>query len=172
MIRKAELKDIDGLNNLLYQVHRVHAEGRPDYFVLGQKKYTDEGLAQLIQEGLDGCESRKAAGYKETAENPIYVYVDENGMIAGHAFCMFEINEGNHSVYPRKNLYIDDICVDSDHRRQGIGEALYEYVLQVAKENECDSITLNVWELNPGAKAFYEKCGLKPLKTVMEQTLS
>lgn len=40
-----------------------------------------------------------------------------------------------------------------------------------AKKSGCYHITLNVWSLNEEAQRFYEKCGLKPLKTVMEQVL-
>ena len=35
----------------------------------------------------------------------------------------------------------------------------------------CYNVTLNVWECNPTAKKFYEKCGLSVLKTGMEQIL-
>jgi ribosomal protein S18 acetylase RimI-like enzyme len=70
-----------------------------------------------------------------------------------------------------KTLYIDDICVDENHRRKGVGEALYKYVVEYAKENNYYNITLNVWNCNPGAMKFYEAMGLKPLKVCMEQIL-
>ena len=37
-----------------------------------------------------------------------------------------------------------------------------------AKKLECYHVTLNVWEINPGAKQFYQSMGMKPLKTTME----
>ena len=39
-IRKAEKKDIPQIEELLYQVAKVHADARPDLFRAGQKKYT------------------------------------------------------------------------------------------------------------------------------------
>ena len=40
MIRRAEKKDIESINNLLMQVLEVHHKGRPDLFKGGTKKYT------------------------------------------------------------------------------------------------------------------------------------
>ena len=44
-------------------------------------------------------------------------------------------------------------------------------IITFAKDNECYNVTLNVWECNPGAKKFYESCGLVPQKTGMEIVL-
>lgn len=155
MIRRAEVKDVEGINKLLFQVHKVHSDGRPDFFIPGQKKYTDEELIDVIKNN----------------ETPVFIYLDDSGNILGHAFCIYEISEGNHSVYPRKTLYIDDICVDGNARRQGIASKLYDYVIGFAKANDFDAVTLNVWALNPGAQAFYESRGMNVLKTMMEQRL-
>ena len=32
-IRRATLTDIDGINKLLYEVHKVHSDKRPDLFI-------------------------------------------------------------------------------------------------------------------------------------------
>ena len=48
---------------------------------------------------------------------------------------------------------------------------LYEYVLNYAKTQHYYHVTLNVWCLNESAMKFYEKCGMTPLKIMMEQIL-
>ena len=68
-------------------------------------------------------------------------------------------------------MYIDDICVDENARGKGAGKALYEHILAFARERGAYNVTLNVWSCNPGAAAFYEKLGLTPYKTGMEQIL-
>ena len=68
-------------------------------------------------------------------------------------------------------LYIDDLCVLEGCRGKHIGSALYNEVVRYAKMRKCDAITLNVWEGNDAAKAFYEKMGFAPQKTVMEKVL-
>lgn len=47
-IRFAVKNDIEQIDNLLYQVHKIHADARPDLFIQGEKKYTDEELLDII----------------------------------------------------------------------------------------------------------------------------
>ena len=49
-IRRAQTRDMEGINRLLCQVLTVHHNGRPDLFKGNAKKYTDQELAELIQE--------------------------------------------------------------------------------------------------------------------------
>ncbi len=154
-IRRADERDISGINKLLYQVHRIHAEGRPDIFRLGNKKYNDEELCAIL-----ACDT-----------TPIFVAVDNAEKVLGYAFCIYQETKGNPSLMDRKTVYIDDLCVDATERGQHIGTALYDYVKDEAKKEGCSAVTLNVWCLNEGAMRFYEKCGMKPLKVVMEDTL-
>ena len=154
-IRQAIQSDIPDVARLLYQVHDVHAKGRPDLFFEGARKYTDEELSEI---------------FEDSATRPVFV-AELDGRVVGYAFCMFEMPPTGHSLRPIKSLYIDDLCVDEKSRGARIGSALYEHVVDYAKACGCDRITLNVWELNDGARRFYEKKGLLPLKTTMEKML-
>ena len=49
-VRFACEKDIPQMNSLLYQVERVHQQGRPDLFKEGAKKYTDNELKDMLKE--------------------------------------------------------------------------------------------------------------------------
>ena len=154
-IRKAKERDIAGIDALLYQVHRIHAEGRPDIFRLGNKKYNDDELCAIIADD----------------NAPIFVATDNAENVLGYAFCIYQEVKNNASLCDRKTVYIDDLCVDATLRGQHIGTALYEHVLATSKQVGCQAVTLNVWCLNEGAMRFYEKLGMKPLKVVMEETL-
>lgn len=138
-IRRATLTDIDGINKLLYEVHKVHSDKRPDLFKVGSKKYTNEELAKIIVDD----------------NRPIFVYVD-NDDILGYAFCVFIKNNSN-SLTDILTLYIDDLCVDENARGKKVGTSLYNYVLQFAKDAGCYNVTLNVWACNNSALKFYEK---------------
>ena len=46
-VRFACEKDIPQMNSLLYQVERVHQQGRPDLFKEGAKKYTDKICSRI-----------------------------------------------------------------------------------------------------------------------------
>lgn len=155
LIRRAEERDMDGINSLLCQVLMVHHNGRPDLFKSGAKKYTDEELREILKDDT----------------RPVFVGVDEAEAVMGYAFCMFQQHVGNNILTDVKTLYIDDLCVDESIRGQHIGRQLYEYVVDFARNSGCYNVTLNVWACNEGARMFYEKCGLVPQKIGMEKIL-
>lgn len=152
VIRRAMKKDMDGINELLYQVAGVHHDGRPDIFKGGCKKYSDSELEVIIEDD----------------ERPILVAVDEDERVIGYAFCIFMQHINDNILTDIKTIYIDDLCVLEGIRGKGIGTKLYEAVLELAKREKCYNVTLNVWSLNESAMKFYEKCGLKPQKIGME----
>lgn len=154
-IRRAEEKDIEGINRLLRQVLMVHHNGRPDLFKGDVKKYTDAELIGIIKDDT----------------KPILVGVDDKDFVMGYAFCVFQQHENNNILTDIKTLYIDDLCVDESFRGQHIGKQLYQSVLLFAKENGCYNVTLNVWSCNESAKKFYESCGMMPQKIGMETIL-
>lgn len=154
-IRRALAKDIDRINDLLFQVAKIHADARPDIFKAATKKYSDRELLEII----------------ENDETPVFVAADREGNVLGYAFCVYQITENSMLLQDKRTLYIDDICVDEGARGMHIGKELFDYVVAFAKENKFDNITLNVWALNEGAYRFYEKCGMTPLKTNMEMSL-
>ena len=167
MIRKATHNDIPRILELLSQVNDVHAEGRPDFFIKGKRKYNEEDLLKIINDDT----------------TPVFVYVgtrqatSESGMrkatsVQGYAFCVIQDLSQCDNLRPDKSLYIDDICVDENYRRHGVGKKLYEHVVQFAKEEKCFNITLNVWAKNPSAQAFYESMGMTVQKVCMEQIIS
>ena len=153
MIRRAEIKDIPGIIELLHQVNMVHHVLRPDLFKPYTTKYNEQELEALI-----GDDSK-----------PIFVF--EDGGVLGHAFCMITEVKGDKLLQDIKTLYIDDICVDENARGQHVGKALYEYVRDYAASIGCNNITLNVWEGNDAALSFYKNMGMKVQKITMEVVL-
>ena len=154
-VRRAGKEDINGLLKLLIQVDMVHHLGRPDLFKGPATKYNAEELEQIIN-----CD-----------DTPVFVCTDESGEIFGHAFCISKQEIGNSVLTDIKTLYIDDICVDEDHRKQHIGTMLYNHVRDFAKANGFYNMTLYVWNCNPGAVKFYESLGFRPQKIGMEMIL-
>ena len=153
VIRKAKIKDIPALDKLLYEVHKVHSDIRPDLFRAGAKKYTDDELVKILTD--------------ETT--PVFVYDD--GEIQGYAFTVIIDHKNDLSLMPYKSVYIDDLCVEKDCRGKGVGKKLYEHVLSFAKSINAYNVTLNVWAGNDSALKFYEKIGLRVQKTGMEVIL-
>lgn len=155
-IRRAVKEDIPGVLNLLSQVLEVHAKIRPDIFISGTTKYSSDELEEMF---LDD-------------DRPVYVAVDGENHVMGYAFCQLQPPPFTSTMIPRKLLYIDDICVDENSRGQHVATGLFEHVKTEAKKLGCYELTLNVWEGNDGALAFYKAMGMKPKETQMEYILS
>lgn len=151
-IRRAEEKDLGKVMDLLSQVLEIHAKIRPDIFVSGTTKYTDMELLQMFKDDT----------------KPVYVAVDEKDLVVGYAFCELKQQPFSNNMIPFSVLFVDDLCVDQNIRGMHIGQTLFEYVKKEAVRLGCYEVTLNVWEGNDSAKAFYEKMGMRPKETQME----
>ncbi len=147
-VRRAEESDIEMISKLLYEVHQVHSDVRPDLFQAGMKKYDEDELRSILADG----------------SRPVFV-AERQGRVLGHVFC---IERQNTKV---RTLYIDDLCVEETARGSHIGRCLYEYVLEYARKCRYYNVTLNVWADNTSAVRFYEKFGLKIQTIGMEQIL-
>ena len=154
-VRLAAERDVYKILELLVQVDMVHHNGRPDIFKGPTTKYSKEQLLSMLGKELD----------------PIFVCVDENDTVLGHAFCETKQFIGERVLTDIKTLYIDDICVDENARGRHVGKTLYDHVMEHARAHEYYNVTLNVWSCNPTAQAFYEAMGMKPQKIGMEVVL-
>ena len=155
MVRRAVKEDIPRILELLVQVDMVHHVGRPDLFKGPATKYDAKELEEILSD----------------EKTPVFVCEDEEGWVAGHAFCMHKQVLGDSVLTDVKTLYIDDVCVDEKARGLGVGRKLYQAVLDYAKKESFYNVTLNVWSCNPTAMKFYEAMGLTPQKVCMEQIL-
>ena len=115
-VRRASHSDEPRIQDILLQVNNVHADGRPDIFKKGGRKYTREQLSVLMED-----ESR-----------PIFVAVDEEtGDVLGYGFCVIIDTAESDNLNPRRELYIDDLCVDEVYRRHGIGQIIFDYIREL-----------------------------------------
>ncbi|CAM5454715.1 molybdopterin-guanine dinucleotide biosynthesis protein MobC [Streptomyces spiroverticillatus] len=62
-------------------------------------------------------------------------------------------------------LVMDGIAVDPEARGKGIGTLLLDEVAAVAAEHGCRRIRLDVIDVNPRARALYERRGFEPVRT-------
>ena len=105
-IRRANEKDIPRLIELLEQVLQIHADIRPDIFIPGTTKYTEDELKEMLKDDT----------------KPVYVAADENDVCLGYAFCQLKQQPFSNNMVPFTSLFIDDLCVDAKTRGQHVGE--------------------------------------------------
>ena len=115
-IRRAQEKDIPRLIELLEQVLQIHADIRPDIFIPGTTKYTNEELAEMIKDDT----------------KPIYVAADDDDVCMGYAFCQIRQQPFSNNMVPFTSLFIDDLCVDAKTRGAHIGDLTRKSVAPIA----------------------------------------
>lgn len=155
LIRKAEDGDCLEIMNLLHQVNDIHADGRPDLFIHGCTKYTSAELAEIIKDDA----------------TPVFVAINDDGFLVGYCFCIIEDHADSNNLRKVKTLYIDDLCVNENARGQHVGQTIYKFVKEYAKDNGFYNITLNVWGRNTNAIKFYEALGMQVQKIGMEEII-
>ena len=116
-IRFANTDDIPQLLNLLRQVEMVHHDIRPDLFRDGGEKYEPETLKELLKD----------------VNRPVLTAV-EDGVVVGYAFCVLEETAGDPARLDRKELYLDDLCVDASVRGKGVAKQLWQGLSGIVRD--------------------------------------
>ena len=150
MIREMNLNDYEDVRILVRQIHELHLSNRPDIYNDGEsfpKEYFEKVLSD--------------------ANNLNYVYV-ENKKIVGVLNATLQHTNPLPIIKPRTYYFIENLVVDKNHRRKGIAKKLFSYLTLKAKENNIDSIELNVWSFNTEAIKFYESMGMNIKNIRME----
>ncbi len=150
MIREMNLNDYEDVRILVKQIHELHLSNRPDIYNDGEsfpKEYFEKVLSD--------------------ANNLNYVYV-KSKKIVGVLNATLQHTNPLPIIKPRTYYFIENIVVDKNHRRKGIAKKLFHYLTLKAKENNIDSIELNVWAFNKDAIKFYESMGMNIKNIRME----
>lgn len=155
IIRDLTLSDFDEVNEIFKQLHELHVKHRPDIY--RNVENPAEANGYIAEEVLN-------------EENLILLGADVDGRIVGICFIVMRTPR-NDALVPRVCAYIDDIAVDENYRRQGIGTALYNEAVKRAKERGAQVIQLQVSEFNKAAVDFYKSLGMTVWEYKMEQKI-
>lgn len=129
-IRRGIKEDLQGVLALIEELVRY-------------EKAADEVAVTLEQLARDGFEASKLFEM---------IVAEDGGSIIGMALYYF-----GYSTWKGKMLYLDDIVVNEKYRRKGVGEQLFEAVMQEAKEQKAKQIRFHVLNWNEPAINFYKK---------------
>ena len=91
---------------------------------------------------------------KDELNDPNTLYLVEvlpSGQVRGYAGLKFILDEG----------HITNVAVAPEYRRQGIGDALLERLIELSGSLGLKSLMLEVRVSNAGARAMYEKHGFE-----------
>jgi GNAT superfamily N-acetyltransferase len=142
-VRLAEPRDAEGIVALMQEVQAVHVAGRPDLFKPGGTENASQTRERMQAPG-----------------NFMWVATLDTDVV-GYAFARMSLEPENTWRFAARTLVLDQMGVREGLRGRGIGRALWDTVLDVAKTERADRVVLNVWSFNPKARAFYDRVGFK-----------
>ena len=107
-----------------------------------------------FQQQADKMSNSVAQMLKEKEYVHGFVAETPEQQIIGYATCFF-----SYHTWSGKSLYMDDLYVKEAYRKQGIGKALLETVIGLAKEEHCHKVRWQVSHWNKPAQDFYRLMG-------------
>jgi len=115
-------------------------------------------LSDMRRASRDDSFLRWASRMTETASLPLMGYVwEQDGQIIGNASLIPFRDRG------KRIFLIANVATHPDYRRRGIGRALTERVMKLARDKKASAIWLHVRDDNPGAIKLYEELGFQEI---------
>jgi len=147
-------EDYPQVLRIFRQLHKIHSDLRPDFYLASDTPLTQEGYEEIF----------------EDPENRVLGAIDGDKLVG---MCILKWRYRKGPLYvSRKVAYMDDICVDEEYRRQGIGEMICREALRIAREEKADGAELSVWDCNQPAVSLYRKVGFTVRTQNMEFILN
>lgn len=146
-IKKATIDDID----LLYII------GSKTFIETYENQNTSENLKKYLEEKFN----RKQILDEIQAPETIFLLVELENDIIGYAKMRVNLAE-NTDI---KSLEIERIYIIKNYHGQKYGADLMQKCIDIALENNYESLWLGVWEHNPKAIKFYHQWGFEIVGT-------
>ncbi|UJR35683.1 hypothetical protein I4U23_028432 [Adineta vaga] len=135
IIRNAEKTDCDDIMRLINELAVF-------------EKYPDQRSMNLVlrQDGF--------------GEHPLYsCLVVEDSSVSSARIVAIALMFNVYSTWEGKCLHLEDLYVQVDFRKRGIGKALFAATYQIAVETNCARLNFNVLDWNTTAIDFYKSFG-------------
>jgi GNAT superfamily N-acetyltransferase len=130
--RVATIDDVPLLKQLIHELAEYERE--PHAVLITEEK--------LMQDGF-GPEPKFRA-----------IIAEQDGQPAGYAVFF-----GSYSTWTGRSLFLEDLFVREPFRGQGVGRALLCQVADIARQESCHTIRLDVLDWNETAIKFYKSLG-------------
>ena len=154
-IRKAKIEDVEQIIPIMIELQKVHIVGREDIF---KNKEYKETKKEVIEKILD-------------KNSNVLIAIDEELKVCGVLICRVKIIENHINIKDTRILWIDEIVIKDEFKRQGIGKKLIYKAKEIAKKENCSRLELNCWIFNKNAIEFYKKIGMNEQRITMEMKI-
>jgi len=144
-VRQASLQDVELLREVAIKSFRdlLEQSNTPEDMELYiRTNFTPEKLQQELHE-----------------QGTTYYLFFDDAQVAG--YLKLRVGYEPDELRGKKTLEIERLYCTAEYMGKKLGKLLMETAMRYATENNFESVWLGVWERNPRAIAFYEKCGFK-----------
>jgi ribosomal protein S18 acetylase RimI-like enzyme len=144
-VEPATLDDAELLAQLNVSIQQFHCELIPEYFRPAAFDSVVAQLREMLSEPGAIC---------------FVAWIDE----APVGYCLAKEIERGPTAWSTayRRLLVDQLSVNSQWRRRGIGTRLISQLTKFACERGIDELVLDYWSSNLVAKEFYQSLGFKP----------
>lgn len=150
-LQRAGLRDVESLTVLaretFWDAFHQHPANRP------------EDMAAYMAAAF----SEEQVGRELADEKNIFLLAEIDSEAAGYAKLIVDTTESE--ITGKRPIELSRLYVHQRFLGDGVGKALMDESLRLARELGHDVIWLGVWEHNPRAKRFYEKNGFQYVGT-------
>jgi ribosomal protein S18 acetylase RimI-like enzyme len=154
-IRKAVDTDLEEIVELGLDVHRMHVNKFPGEFKKPSKKNMRLFYFSIL----------------EDEDQEILLCTDRDKII-GYVLAKFVKPGENQFQRSADFIYIDQISVNKEHRRKGVGSKLVSAVKKMGRQKGIKHFKLDVWKFNKRARDFFESQGFSAQITRMTMSSS
>lgn len=155
VIREAKETDLEGLVCLNRHVQQMHVDLAPDLYC----ETDDRAVSKWFKEQL-----------REKGNSTFVAEID--GRVLGYALVRMVQRPAHVFCYDRSCAYLDQICIDPDHRRAGVARELLQAVIAKASAAGMTRLELDVRSDNESAKASFRAMGFTTYSEKMEMVLA
>jgi diamine N-acetyltransferase len=144
-IERASPSDARTLARLSRRVHGLHVAHAPGFFL----QPTESEMEAAFVERLGEPRATALVAYDGTV--PI-----------GYVLALVQERPASALVPARRWLYVDQISVEPQWARRGVGCQLMKRVVDLAREAGLGEVVADVWAFNTEAQAFFKARGFQP----------
>lgn len=156
-IREAISNDYNAICKLTIEVHNLHVINRPDVFADVNNPLLKEHFIGLIN----------------TKNTKVFVVENiDNRELVAYSIVRIMETQSIPILIQKRFAFLDEFCVKSNYKKNGIGRLLFQYIVDYAKAEGASSLQLGVWEFNEDAFDFYKKMGMSTRNRKMELSLN
>jgi len=158
IIRAATKEDKEQILRLIYEFDTYFSE---------EKLFSPEILPFTTYKDKETLFESVVDNWLNNSENFVFV-AEEDGKIVGHIVGSIRM-KGDRVL--DKEGSIDEWFVREEYRGQGAGRQLYDALLEVFRQQNCNHIGLKVYSANKNTIEMYRKMGFLDLEMTMVKNL-